>query len=321
MFIKWTALFLFLPILGFADNCTRLPDDFDDNRIYLKIQAGTESFRFYTDSGGGLYPFVYADIAKKLGMKIEETVAEGDFKFGYSTFPDSIAKQQIPVSKIWKGKVRVFTFDSEGKDEASESRFFLGDGFFGATLFADRIWKFDYPKKELRVCKTLPVLKGFSKIPMHFKVDKHRRTSHQPRIEIEVAGTKIPVLFDTGATSMYSKEAVDSLQLKKPFTASSFIRVSVAERWRKQNPTWKVFKAGERFAGGGDLIEVPEVKIGGVAVGPVWFATRKDEIYDHYSTAIMDARIDGAVGGNLFRYFEMVADYRKATLALKRVKH
>jgi hypothetical protein len=309
--------FLLISLSAKSEICTKTPADFDDNRIYMKIKNGKESFRFYTDSGGGLYPFVYNDVAAKLGMKIEKTVVDGDFKLGRSSFPESLS-QQIPVAPEWQGNVKVFTFDINGKDEASESRFFLGDGFFGASFFKDKIWNFDYPKKELSYCDAVPILKNYSSLKMTFKKEGTLRITHQPRIEIEVSGSRISVLFDTGATSLYSKEAADNLKLAKPFTASSFIRASVAAKWIKQNPKWKFIKGGEKFAGGGDLVEVPLVKVAGIEVGPVWFATRNDKIYDKYSKDVMDSNIDGAVGGNLFRYFEIIADYPKEAIYFKK---
>lgn len=311
------SLSLFLSIFAYAENCVKTPADFDDNRIYMNIKNGKEVFRFYTDSGGGMYPFVYDDVAKKLGMKTEKTVVDGDFKMSFSTFPTSLAKQ-IPLDENWKGNVKVFIYDKNGKDEASEGRFFLGDGFLGAAFFRDRIWNFNYPAKELSYCDSLPDVKGYSQLKINFKKEADKKITYQPRMEIEVSGAKIQVLFDTGATSFYSKEAVDMIKPSKPFTASSFIRESVAAKWIKQNPKWRVIKSGEKFAGGGDLVEVPLVKVAGYEVGPVWFATRKDLIYDKYSKDMMDANIDGAVGGNLFKHFVIVADYPKEVVYFKK---
>ena len=77
------------------------------------------------------------------------------------------------------------------------------------------------------------------------------------------------------------------------------------------HPAKRLYIAKE-LSGGGFLIEVPRVKVATYEVGPVWFATRKDSIYDKYSKEIMDAHIDGAGGENLFKYFEIIADYPSA---------
>jgi hypothetical protein len=205
-----------------------------------------------------------------------------------------------------------------GSDELSQSRVFLGDGFFGASFFADGIWKFDYPNQILAACSASLNVTGMSAVPMYFKNLGDERLTHQPRIEIEVSGVKLFVLFDTGATSALSKEARQTLSKDQIFMASSFIRKSVAQTWLQQNPQWKVIKGGDRFSGGTDLIEVPEVILAGHKVGPVWFAMRDDEMYDKYSAEAFDARIDGAVGGNILRFFEIVADYPAAMLYVKK---
>jgi hypothetical protein len=309
---------MYLAQFAHAQPCTVLPASFEDNRIYLNVKSGSEVLKFYTDSGGGLFPFVYRDTAAKLGMKIEKTVVEDAIEIGFSSFPESLQSQSIPLSDTWNSNVRVFDSGKNIKSEASEIRFMIGDGFFGASLFAGRIWRFNYPEQQLSYCVSQNDLSGYSAIPIFFKESEGKRTSHQPRMEIEVDGTRLQVLFDTGATSHYSSEAIIKLKTLKPFTSSSFIRKSIAEAWSKKHPAWRVIKNGERFAGGGDLIEVPQIKVAGYLVGPVWFATRKDEIYNKYSEVIMDSRIDGAVGGNLFKSFDIVADYPKATLHFKK---
>lgn len=315
--IGFASLLSLVSSVALADDCKQAPADFDDDRIYLLVKSGSESLRLYTDSGGGLFPFVYEDTARKLNMKIENTVKDGDIEIGFSTFPLEFEKLNIPLSVDWKSQVRVFKYDQNGKTESDQIRFILGDGFFGATLFAGKIWHFDYPMKRLSYCRSANITKAFSTIPMFFKESEGKRASHQPRIEIEIEGTKLQVLFDTGATSLYSTEAAKNIGLKRSFTSSSFIRASVAKNWIAKHPDWKVIKGGEKFSGGGDLIQVPQMKIAGHVIGPVWFATRKDDIYDRYSKDIMDSRIDGAVGGNVFKHFEIIADYPRAKLSFK----
>jgi ribosomal protein L31E len=304
--------------LGRADVCLKLPAQFEDNRIYLALKdSNGQSIRFYTDSGGGLFPFIYDDTVNRLALKTERTEQDRSTTIGYTTFPQKqFAHQGVQIDPSLNGKVRIFKYKQGGQDEPSQIRFMIGDGFLGASFFADKIWRFDYLNRELSLCK-LAASAGFTAIPMMFKMTGGTRDTHQPRIEIQVDGEKIPVLFDTGATSLYSATAVTALKLQKPFTASSFIRESVAKRWLKSHPSWKVIKGGEKFAGGGDLIEVPLVSLGGNEVGPVWFATRKDEIYDRYSKDIMDSKIEGAVGGNLFRHITIIADYPASKLLVK----
>ena len=273
--------------------------------------------RLYTDSGGGRFPFLYDDTAKKLGLKVVGLKKDDGVQVGSTTLPDSFEKQNIPLSQEWIGRTRVFTYDSKSGAEVNAIRFILGDGFFGATFFDGKVWKFNYPNGQLSRCTGLQTA-GYSVVPMYFKTTNGKRDTSQPRVEMEVNGEKIPVLFDTGATSFYSDEAVMLIRPKRAFTASSFIRSSVAAKWRKAYPSWRTVKAGDKF-GKMDLIEVPEIKFAGYSVGPLWLALRKDEIYDKYSEEIMDSRIDGAIGGNLFSSLEMIADYPGAKLYVRKV--
>jgi hypothetical protein len=312
--------FSFISSSALLASCLKAPASFDDNRIYLKVKGSKETLLFYTDSGGGIYPFVYRPTVEKLKMKIEKTVHEEGMEIGFSTFSSDFKDQNIPTLPEWKGNVRVFTAKPNGNDELSQIKFFIHDGFFGATFFAaGKIWRFDYSAQELWYCNSLPETEGFASMNIYFKEKKGVRDTHQPRMEMEVSGKKLPMLFDTGATSFYSPEAVKQLKLNKQINPTSFIRESVARNWQKNNPTWKVINSGDKFGGGGFLIEVPKLKVVGMEVGPVWFATRKDTIYDKYSEDIMDSHIDGAVGGNVFKHFEIIADYPAGKLYFKQV--
>ncbi len=309
--IRWSGFFfvvLFTPS-AFA-NCRKAPTSFIDHRIYLKIQTPKRPLLIYTDSGGGLYPFVYRETAELLGMTLEKPSKGDEPGHGLSTLPPSLEGQGVPLPASWKGKVKVFTPVEGGRDEASEIKFFVHDGFFGATFFSNgMVWRFDYSRQELWFCESLTPGPEFKPMDIHFRTTKGIRETHQARMEMGVAGVKRPMLFDTGATSLYSKEALSKLGLKQRVNPSSFIRESVAREWRRLHPGWRVLENGDQFGGGGFLIEVPEVTIAGQVVGPVWFATRKDSVYDQYSAEIMDARIDGAVGGNILKHFEVIADY------------
>ncbi len=313
-----SALITFFSSLSWS-SCLQAPAFFDNNRIYLKIDSPKGPLLFYTDSGGGLYPFIYSEAAEKLGMKIEKIIEDDGLKIGFSTFPSSLGAQHIPSYSEWKGSVKVFTPKENAQDEPSQIKFFIHDGFFGATFFAaGKVWRLNYLKQELWFCDSFSVTKDFAVLDIHFKTTKGVRDTYQPRMEIEITGTKVPVLFDTGATSFYSKEAVAQLKLNHQINPSSFIRESVARKWLKSNPQWRVIENGDKFGGGGFLVEVPLIKVANYEVGPIWFATRKDSIYDKYSKEIMDAHIDGAVGGNLFKHFEIIADYSGAKLYFRK---
>jgi hypothetical protein len=54
------------------------------------------------------------------------------------------------------------------------------------------------------------------------------------------------------------------------------------------------------------MIEVPEVRIAGHTVGPVWFTRRPDAAFHDFMARMMDKPSDGAVGGSALRHFQRV---------------
>ena len=58
-----------------------------------------------------------------------------------------------------------------------------------------------------------------------------------------------------------------------------------------------------------DMIEVPTLSIAGYTVGPVWFAKRRDMVYDGMMKQLMDKPILASIGGAAFRPFKITMDY------------
>ena len=86
------------------------------------------------------------------------------------------------------------------------------------------------------------------------------------RIQITVDGEPLDVLFDTGATTRLTPEAVGALgKGTASQRATSFMKAAVFDRWRSRHPEWKVVpKAEERT--GADMIQVPEIVVAGQTV-------------------------------------------------------
>jgi hypothetical protein len=66
------------------------------------------------------------------------------------------------------------------------------------------------------------------------------------------------------------------------------------------------------------MIEVPEVRIAGQSVGPVWFTQRPDAAFHDFMAQWMDRPVDGALGGSAFRFFRMTVDYPRARASFVR---
>jgi hypothetical protein len=57
------------------------------------------------------------------------------------------------------------------------------------------------------------------------------------------------------------------------------------------------------------MIEVPAVAVGGLTVGPVWFAERPDKNFDSFMSGFMSAHVEGALGGSALHYLRVSVDY------------
>ena len=98
-----------------------------------------------------------------------------------------------------------------------------------------------------------------------------------------------------------------------PERGTCFVVASIFDRWQEQHPDWRVIERADRIVKDEPAIEVPVVTIAGHDVGPVWFTARRDRNFHEWMSQWMDRRIEGALGGSLFRYFTIHVDYPNAT--------
>ncbi|HSK75211.1 MAG TPA: hypothetical protein VLQ45_02040, partial [Thermoanaerobaculia bacterium] len=146
-----------------------------------------------------------------------------------------------------------------------------------------------------------------------------KRTSHFPRIPVKIDGETLDLLFDTGATTTLTPEALAALGDGRPASrAASFITASVFARWRERHPAWKVVEKADAMTKGEAMIEVPAVEIGGYTVGPVWFTRRADRNFHEYMSQWMDRRIEGALGGSALQYLRVTVDYPGAVAVFEK---
>ncbi len=128
-----------------------------------------------------------------------------------------------------------------------------------------------------------------------------------PSMQAEIGGEVLDFLFDTGASFLLSDSGRFKLNVNTKSIAGSFIAKSVFDKWHQQHPNWRIVEKGEIT--GSDLIEVPQVKVGNLTAGPVWFARRPDEAWSEGMIGSMDKVVKGAIGGSYFQYFKIIIDY------------
>lgn len=279
-----------------------LPARYDEHRFFVEpVLDSGEKIVFYTDTGGGL--FIYKGEAENLKLieagKEIKSIDLPKFKEGFS----------IPAPLGSGGKLFVFP---KPKDAPNLN----AHGMLGQQWFADRIWTFDYPKRQLILWDKTPKVvekKSKHKVQLGFKTDESgKRVLHFPRIQVEIDGEVLELLFDTGATTFLTDEALKSLSDGgNSSRATSFITNATFEKWRKKHPNWRVIEKAESGSGEA-MIEVPKIKIAGYEVGPVWFTRRADKNFHEFMSKFMDKQVEGAIGGNALRHFRVTVDYPKA---------
>ncbi len=308
-------------------NDVTIGSHFDNgDRIYLKIPTkDKDSLYVFTDTGGG-YTAIYPNVVKKFGWqnKIKNFKSEGES--GNIIFSEEIIENNYYYPylnhRMRKRIDKPFYFAPDN-NMVSEKEMELADGFFGQFFFMGKAWTFDYLNKKVILHKELDLdIKSKNTQKVGFKKDRNNNPLFgHPSITIYVNGDEIPMLFDTGATFNLSKNAQLTLNSKETI-GGSFIAQSVYEKWKKENPSWRVIENGDVISEADkqysfDMIEVPLIKLGQYEVGPVWFSVRSDEAWSKYMIKTMDKVVKGAIGGSGLKYLVVSIDYKNELIEFR----
>jgi hypothetical protein len=301
------GLFIILVTSSVFAKETVLPTKFENNQIFLvPTLSDNTPVRFFTDTGGG-----FNAISKELYeiykwptlLKID-----GKDKVALSAMPNFQKGKSIPIGGI-NNYMEGHLFIESQENISKNSKV---DGFLGGRWHAEKIIKFDYINKSMSVYNSIDNvgIEQFHCLKLGFQKDDEKYTTAFPSIEIKVLDTILPMLFDTGATARLSTEAKVILENNSSEIGTSYIVSSIFDKWRNENPKWQVIKNADLLSGEA-MIKVPEVQIGSITVGPVWFTRRADENFHDFMSSMMDRKVEGAIGGSLLKYLRVVIDYPK----------
>ncbi|MGC4096854.1 MAG: hypothetical protein QM706_07035 [Nitrospira sp.] len=282
-----------------------LPAQFEHGRIHLAVTAPDQStVRFYTDSGGG-WNAIGKTAAERLQLKVVDQLEDGKQKFDMVDFPAWATRAGVPAPSYDPGL--------KGRLAVVPDRQVQGDdGFLGFRWFAGRVWKIDYPKQSFSALPKFTPTADDHPVGLGFQTDDNgKRVLDFPRVVIVVDGKPIDVLLDTGATAKLSEGAASAFQLKPgTLVGTSYIIKTIFDEWRKSHPHWRVIEDAETVTGRAyPMIEVPQVSMAGVTLGPVWFAQRPDVNFHGMMSEMMDKQVQGAIGGSGLKYLRLVLDY------------
>ena len=302
---------------------TYLPSSLIDGRFFLKIPTlNHDTIVGFCDTGGGYTAISYTALQKmKLETKIS-TVEIEDEKTNFIFAKDLFDSKDIPyptIAHYYKSAIAYPFFEIEDTGVQAElfSKYVPHDVFLGQFFFINKSWTFDYKSGKLFV--NTPVYKNTTDENIQqigFKKDKKgNKIFGHPSMQIVVDGKIIDVLFDTGATFLLGENSKPTFGNKKA-TGGSFIAKSVFDMWHTKHPEWKIIEKGEIT--GADLIEVPQVTVGNLTAGPVWFAKRPDEAWSKGMIGSMNKVVKGAIGGSFLQYFKVSIDYNSELIKFER---
>lgn len=293
-----------VPTVYEAGHFYATPETTDGQKLRLLVDTGG-------GGGAGMY-WITGSAVKRLGLKTRTCKVDDD----------SLSVASVPDYKPGLGLPPPLKSRSPcGNTLLIGARNYpAGDGQLGAGYLPGRVWTFDYPGHRL-------IAEGSSWQPdprahaakLGFARNaKGGITTGFARIAVRVAGRKINMLLDTGATAHPTKagEQASGTPTVNGEGVTSYIVHSVFERWHMQHPDWRVINNADDVFGPSHttrIIEVPEIRIAGWTIGPVWFTERPDASFHKFMAQWMDQAPDGAVGGNVFRHFVMTIDYPDAS--------
>ena len=287
-----------------------LPVSYEEHRFYVQpVTKDGVTLKFYTDTGGGL--FILREVAERLHCSINNVGGEGANAFYLTSLPAFKPEAAVPLPLSREGRLPVWAPSAKERDTESPDY----AGMLGQEWFAGRVWTFDYPHHQLfmRASGDLPKQDAAHRVTLGFKSDETgKRALNFPRIQVTIDGESLDLLFDTGAMTKLSDTALNALKDQRAAVrATSFITTSIFEKWRKAHPDWRVIESAD-LPLNEPMIEVPAVTLGGYTVGPVWFTRRADKNFHEFMSRFMDKRVEGAIGGNALRHFQVTVDYPQA---------
>ena len=281
-----------------------LPAEFRAHRIYVHpVTERGDTLELYTDTGGGRLPLIAESAVETYDLSIADTVQRAGRELPVVSFPEFSSETSIPSGPT--GRFFVYPFGRRAKMTG------LQDGLLGSGWFDGRVWTFDYGKDAL-ILRGDPDEIDWSPphtVSLGFKPDSTgERANSFVSAEARIGGTTYAFLFDTGATAVLTEKGRERLG-GPTRQATSFVTTSLLERWTSEHPDWSVIEGASQFPTSPRMIRVPELTIAGHSVGPVWFEERPDRAFHGAMSDRLGHRVEGALGGSLFKYFRITVDY------------
>ncbi|MBA3963646.1 MAG: hypothetical protein H0X40_17350 [Chthoniobacterales bacterium] len=298
---------------GIPDAGGVVPSTFDADRVYVRLTSpdSNSPLVFYTDTGGGLV--LSRDALARLKMKTRTV-----------TDPDAIAELGPNAQVV---DARAFNSAIDGPKLPDDTFLVVvpevrqiaewpkqEDGILGEAWFGGHVWTWNYPGRQLILRSPGWHPEGDARsFSVRFKTDAQGRpVTNFPGIKVQIDGQTIPMLLDTGAETLLTAPSLSKIGDGGPlFRATSMIAKSLFDRWHSSHKDWRVVEDAQ-VATHAAMIEVPELAIGDLKVGPVWFTERPDANFHEFMSKMMASQVEGSLGGNAFHDLVLTLDYPQA---------
>jgi hypothetical protein len=209
-----------------------------------------------------------------------------------------------PVLPVVKGTPCNAVALVDSRFEATNS-----EGSLGASYLMHFIWTFDYSKGQLwrepdswKPGATMhPTVMGLQ------KNEKGENAGGDPRITVWIGDQAIDMALLTGAPSFPIKLQGNA---QPTYRGSSYLAASTIDQILRDHPGCCSVLVNEHKS---RLIEIPNIKVAGWRIGPVWFAEVPDAYFSRNTPGVgqlVDKPVHGVAGPNIFEHFSMTLDYQ-----------
>jgi hypothetical protein len=301
-----------------------IPIRYDAHRFLVQpVSPAGDTLSFIADTGGN-FTWIFEERARELGLSEVNYETKGAYsgvseEFSVIEAPNFREESRLPPP-VYQGRHYISVPKEwnyrHGRKYIKALYRGVDGGVLGNSWFATRTWQFDYATQQLvwKEDGALPDGPPGHRVgltPVHG--ERGAPKSGLMTLPIVVADDTVTVLLDTGATVVLTESASRKVGDNESTVRAGFhLSPNLYRKWRDEHPEWRRIEGGSEPDGDYDLIRVPEMRVGGHEIGPVWL-NEAAMGFDRYNGA------QAAMGGAALKYFDAVTvDFKSGVAVFER---
>jgi len=264
-----------------------------DNRVFIPLtvvgaNGKSKVVLFWVDSGGDMVAFG-GPLARDLGLE-----ASGASFVGMGETPSHpVTKPRLSIAGMDIDLAHVSVSAAENQKSRDVFAGIEAEGFLPATVLKNYDVIFDYPGRTFTMARSGTIVHRGRAVAMSVQP-----ASGFARVELGIAGQTYGFMLDTGAAyTGVSRALMDRLIGEHPSWPHSLGAVGAANM------------VGKPFDVGNELLRVPEIAWGPLALRDTGMVSRPTGVYEKAVSEDMSAPVVGALAGNVLRHFRLDLDY------------